>query len=416
MRAELELVLCCARTEVNLITAKRISTLLHAEIDYELFLGLALSHRVVPLVYKNLYHAKFGPVPQQVLEDLKRFYLANVYRSLTMSKELMSILKLFAANGIPAIPYKGPVLAISLYGHAALREFDDLDILVAKEDVTNAVDLLISQGYRLQKHFVCSTNRLHFEADLQCHWEYKLRSKNDQVAVELHCLEGGRAYSYPFEFGSFWESGYSERIGNEKVRMIKPESMLLVLCIHGAKHCWARLQWLCDVAELLRASKDLDWEMVIEQASTAKCERILFHGVLLAHDLLDAPLSRELIALGKRDPKVDLLTAQKKRWLTSNSYPYASKKLQIFLYHFRTLKCNKGKIQYFLNQFSYFLPYVPRAIRYTEMEEYRLSLPRSLFFLYYLIRLLKLSTKYSMILLKFYWDVASEKKRRKSLG
>src|SRR3712207_8653927 len=43
---------------------------------------------------------------------------------------------------------------------------------------------------------------------------------------------------------------------------------LLILCVHGTKHIWGRLSWICDVAELLRTQPDMDWEYVLDRKST----------------------------------------------------------------------------------------------------------------------------------------------------
>jgi hypothetical protein len=35
-----------------------------------------------------------------------------------------------------------------------------------------------------------------------------------------------------------------------------PEDMLLFLCVHGGKHQWTRLAWICDVAEFIREAQE----------------------------------------------------------------------------------------------------------------------------------------------------------------
>jgi hypothetical protein len=56
--------------------------------------------------------------------------------------------RILEGRGIPAIPYKGPVLAASLYEDLAVRPFSDLDILIKRKDVLKAMDLMTSLGYR----------------------------------------------------------------------------------------------------------------------------------------------------------------------------------------------------------------------------------------------------------------------------
>jgi len=69
----------------------------------------------------------------------------------------------------------------------------------------------------------------------------------------------------------------------------------LVLCVHGSKHRWGRLGWICDVAGLIRVYEGIDWELVVHRAEALGTRRRLFLGLYLANDLLEAPLPEEVL-------------------------------------------------------------------------------------------------------------------------
>ncbi len=75
---------------------------------------------------------------------------------------------------------------------------------------------------------------------------------------------------------------------------------MLFLCVHGAKHMWSRLMWLGDVGRLAQAG--VDWTAVMKLASETRCERPVLLGLLLANDLLDAPVPEDILerARGER--------------------------------------------------------------------------------------------------------------------
>ena len=75
---------------------------------------------------------------------------------------------------------------------------------------------------------------------------------------------------------------------------LAPPDLLLTLFVHGAKHGWTRLAWLCDVAELLRKHQDLDWDSLLAQARALGIERIVHLGLNLVADKLDVGLPREI--------------------------------------------------------------------------------------------------------------------------
>jgi hypothetical protein len=67
--------------------------------------------------------------------------------------------------------------------------------------------------------------------------------------------------------------------------------------VHGATHRWPRLEWICDVAELLRRGTPVDWDRLLQRARASGAARMLGLGVQLAHELLGAPLPLALATL-----------------------------------------------------------------------------------------------------------------------
>jgi hypothetical protein len=65
--------------------------------------------------------------------------------------------------------------------------------------------------------------------------------------------------------------------------------LLLVLCVHAAKHAWAQLSLLNDIANIVR-TQSLDWEGLRKQASDLGIERIVAVNVMLSHELFGTPI------------------------------------------------------------------------------------------------------------------------------
>ena len=146
-RVEDELILCCSRTQSDEETSDRIRALLKNEIDWSYLQKRGRWHGVMPLLYMNVNRACEGEVPRDLCQRLKKHYVAISRRNMVLTGELVRLLRLFEAHGIPIIPYKGPTLAVMAYRDLTLRAFDDLDILVHKADVMKAKEVLVSQGY-----------------------------------------------------------------------------------------------------------------------------------------------------------------------------------------------------------------------------------------------------------------------------
>jgi hypothetical protein len=213
---------------------------------------------------------------------------------------------LFETHQIPAISFKGPVLAASVYGNLALREFLDLDILIHKQHVAKARELLVEQGYRPQFDLKNSQE----SAFVRSYSAQSFVRHDDKVVVDLHWTMMSRDFGFPLEPEDLWEDMETISLAGRETLTLSQENLLLFLCVHGGKHGWERLGWVCDIAEIIRSRKGMDWKQVINQAGALRSERMLFLGLYLASDLLEAPLPEEIKARAHSDAAIKSLAAQ----------------------------------------------------------------------------------------------------------
>lgn len=291
-RVENELLLLCSRTKVDAETAAHINCITSSahEVDWEYLYQLGRRHSVLPLIYSQLNRTAAANVPPDQLARLKENYQDNVARNVLLTAELCRILETFEAAGIEAVPYKGPALALYAYENLALRRFVDLDVLVRKADVLPAKELLQAGG------FVCSTAWTRTQQALLLRTQHNLSLSREEgrLVVELHWEVASNLFASSLQAEEFWERLETMRLNEVVVKSLSPEDLLLSLCVHGSKHLWERLAWICDVAELVKTRIDLNWSVLLERAASTGNDRMLFLGLYLANRLLNAPLPPHL--------------------------------------------------------------------------------------------------------------------------
>ena len=215
--------------------------------------------------------------PDAVPPGLDRMFDESVRSSLLLTRELVRVLNLFAAQGIDALPFKGPALALEAFGNLALRSFDDLDILVRPADVWRARDALLQAGYEPKLTLDPS-----LEPDfLLSYDEFLLRGPGGGPLVELHWAFVPPHFSVEFAFEDCWPRRHELKLANRRIPALHTDDLLLVLSMHGAKHCWAHLGLVTDVAWLL-ANCPVNWPGVLERARSRGVLRMLSLAVLLA--------------------------------------------------------------------------------------------------------------------------------------
>jgi hypothetical protein len=304
-RPEAELLRCCARTRLTPAQADRVRTLAGDEIDWAFLVEAARRHRLTPLLYTHLSASCRDRVPRAVLDPLGEWFRYNLHRNLRLAGEALRILATAEARGLPLVTYKGPALAAFAYQNLALREFSDIDFLVPEAEVPRANDLLLALGYRHDCGFDAGRDRAcrRFESALvYVHGD-------GGFTVELHWNLTPRYLSPSVRAEDVWARLGSIAVSGRTVATLTPEALLVYLCVHGAKHCWERLAWICDIALLIDASPSLDWGWVLDRARRSGFSRAVLLGVGLASELLGAALPPEVSDRLEADPVARRLVA-----------------------------------------------------------------------------------------------------------
>lgn len=281
------------------------------DVDWDSLVHLAAFHRVAPILDRALRNGCPQAVPASVLADLAAYVRSAASRSLFLTGELVRLLKRLEAQGIPAIPFKGPALSSLLYGNPALRHFDDIDILVRQEGYPSAKRLLLSLGYQPKYQLTKRQEKAYLQSH---HHEHFTLTRGDmRIDVELHGSIVPEDFPFHQDLEGVWERRERVSFAGMTVDSLTPEDLLLFLCVHGSRHLWMRLQWICDVAQLVKRQETMDWERIVKQANTSGGWRMFFLGIFLANDVLGMPLPRGLEQGIRNDSPVAKL-ARRVRW------------------------------------------------------------------------------------------------------
>jgi hypothetical protein len=306
-RPEVEVLLACARTRMDSDATQRVRHAIRNQVDWDFLICEALHHGMMPLLFRNLSRTSRGLVPETILTQLGSAASSIACRNLSLTGELLKLLRLFTEASIRALPLKGPVLGLAAYGDLSLRCFGDLDILVAREEILKAKELLVRRGYEPALQLNSDEERIY----VQTHHDYKFTRGNNEAVVEIQWGITQWSFAFPLEFDQIWQRREQTVLAGAAVLTISSEDLLLALCVHGAKHRWERLKWICDIAELVGVDRDrICWNRLTARARALGGERMLLLGLFLAHDLLDASLPSEVLKSLERDSQIKSLSAR----------------------------------------------------------------------------------------------------------
>ncbi len=294
---EKRLLVACARMVVEPAVARDIRELCAAPLDWEFVVNASAVNSILPLVARNIAATATDLVPANHLERLTKGARANALRCLSLTAELIKLMDLLRASGVQAMPYKGPVLAVDAYGDVALREFEDLDIIVRQRDMAEIDAIMKGLGYR-------PNHVWNFDSGASSSvvpGEYDYRDEQRGMIVEFHTEFTLRHFPVRPDLNEMARRLVPVGISGHEIATFAAEDMVLLLCVHGSKDFWDRISWIADVAEFVRSHPRIDWSAVVKRADDLRAGRMLNLGLALANQLLGAPLPRQMATHVERD-------------------------------------------------------------------------------------------------------------------
>ena len=316
---EFELICACAGTHVQPVRAARAGSLVEAGVDWREFQRLAEHHGVLPLMARNLT-ASASNVPTEVVSALRSAFTTNLQRNLWFTGETVRIVDRLRSCGIKAVPYKGAVLAESVYGDVALRSFGDMDFLIAPCDFLRAKGALAEIGYSPSKALTSAEERFWLRKGYECSFD----GEAGKYLVELQWRLLPHTYAVKLRTEDLLDRSREALLGGSTVSILSPEDALLVLCLHAAKHLWMRLIWVCDIAETMR-TQTIDYEAVAARAQALGVSRIVALSLWLANTLLGSAIPKAATEVIGRDPEMIAIGREiSARLATGTTYDFES--------------------------------------------------------------------------------------------
>jgi hypothetical protein len=257
------------------------------------FVGRCKAQRITAIAYTRLVSAGLqAEVPPATLQLLRRRYRNNSIRNLWLQEAIHSVVTACHEAGIEVILLKGAYIATCVYANPALREMGDIDLLVHRPKLSDALGLLQRHGFR-------STTPL--PEDFTPHVasaKHVPRLYRDKAAVELHWTIFPPDRRRAAEIEGLWARAVPTNVARVDTLVLSPEDLLLHVCGHAAydHHFQFGLRPLIDIDRLIRATgDDLRWPALVERARDWGWQRGVYLALYLARELVGTSLPDDVL-------------------------------------------------------------------------------------------------------------------------
>jgi len=264
--------------------------------QWQAVLLLALRQGVGPLLYQRLIQSLPDlTVPGTVNARLRNAYLTSLADATRLYNQVKIVLSTLQTEGIRVIPLKGIYLAERVYGDPGTRPMLDVDLLLERSQLQQAVELFAEIGY---------TPGYPFQVEEECRVMHHLPGlyKTGTQHVELHWNLAPLTTPFTIPIEQIWESATPGKIAGIEVLEMSPENCLLHLCLHSAylEAFSGGLRPVCDIAWSIQEFRDrLDWDLLMKLAESWKAERSVILALKVAQKMLGIDIPQYLLQSAK---------------------------------------------------------------------------------------------------------------------
>ncbi len=289
---ELSLLVLCLRQTPDAAQVEALRQHLSQPLDWTQVAVLAERHRLVPHLYLALKNSVPDLVPQEAWEKTRQRFQANAARNLQFMTELVRVTRSLEQAGIPSMPFKGPALALQLYGGLECRQFHDLDLVVPLHKAVHTAEILSAMGYEGPGTLLPKLTPRQQQRTLARHKDaaFFKSSGPSRILLELHWRLTIAGFDAPIVLSH----GTNDRIESNygTLRALPAVDLTLFLAYHGASHRFFRMSWLADLLQAVESLSPSEYEPLFNQSVAFGCQRHLRLGlaVLSRLQLLREPL------------------------------------------------------------------------------------------------------------------------------
>lgn len=285
-------ILLACRTELPPGRIQQLSEVIPHITEWEKFAEMIRLNGVSAIFFHSISRAGLkNCIPEPVRSVLQQSYYANITRNTWVELELHRILEHLHSLGVSVIPLKGILLGKFIFGNTALRQSNDIDLLVDRANGQFVWDTLKTLGY---KRTSVAHDHWHEE-----HWEDFAKHfpalNNGKINVEVHQSLFPAVPEINQIMANAWEQAVEVDFNGLRVMLLSLEYQFVFLSYHLDTHVdigQFQLRLYVDLAEIAGRFRDkINWELLLELADKTRSRDKVLMNLYLVSRFFEIELS-----------------------------------------------------------------------------------------------------------------------------
>ncbi len=239
-------------------------------------------------------------VPAPAAAALRQMNAANAVATLQRIDEAVRVARAFEQAGIRFVMIKGVPLSVQLYRDPARRAGRDLDFVIERGKAGQVDAILTGLGYFRPDNGVPDA-----AGTAPIVKEIGYLHSRSRILVEVHDRLTDNAELLSWDCETLWADRETVPVGPYAMPTMARHRLPVYLCVHGAKHGWARLMWLHDLAVLIDTPEAA--ERALTAAAALGLDGAMLHGFARLHAWFGHSIPPAILARAHASRQVRLL-------------------------------------------------------------------------------------------------------------
>jgi len=255
--------------------------------DWDEFVALSKSHKLSNLLLGFLVRNDLIDfVPSNQIKELREKNRQNAIQNIYLLQEAEIILKQFRVSDIEVIGLKGVYLLDNIYEDISMRSMSDLDLMLKKKDIPEAIEIIKKLGYKPSTYFDIRDKNIDIK-------HVPPMIKNNNLYLEIHWTLLEENEPFTIDIDGLWARAVPAKIAGVDAFALSLEDLILHLCLHLTyqHHLQNGLRGLYDIALVLeQRQSEIDWNVFVDRAKEWHAERVVALTFHLLEDLLEVEI------------------------------------------------------------------------------------------------------------------------------
>nr|MBU1328187.1 nucleotidyltransferase family protein [Candidatus Omnitrophota bacterium] len=220
---------------------------------------------------------------------LKNNYMMTVKDNMLKQKEFIDIQNVFETADIPLVPIKGVALLFDIFQSDLSRPMVDIDILIKKNDLEKAKQLMQGLGYKAalgnfsEEYYTDHYHHLPFFSTYmaELHWDLAVPRPNKIILPEL------------------WNRLQKIEHDNAFLNILSPEDTIFSLTLHLRRFNKPfSLKPIYDIYKIMeKYDKKIDWTYISKYSRLNRLNSIVYYSLASVKIIFGYPVSKKELGM-----------------------------------------------------------------------------------------------------------------------